>query len=142
MISIPLFIALKIAAQESLPQNRSPSSRAVVINEQAAINFIESRLTVALWEAIGLRQNERIFDLLKDGANPNTKTPMGTSALHMAAQFGDVYIGQMLLDHGADIFELTDGGMTAGDLAIKSGNNDFYQMLENFQKMPARNLTQ
>ena len=55
--------------------------------------------------------------LLDAGADPNGTGEAGGTALHTAAQYGDVEMARLLLDHGADPDARTDDGRTPRDLA-------------------------
>jgi ankyrin repeat protein len=45
---------------------------------------------------------ERVKELLKKGADPNTKDKKGRTPLHAAAYKGHVEVVKLLLEHGAD----------------------------------------
>ncbi len=62
--------------------------------------------------------DKRVFDLLNEGADPNTADTNGYTALYYAITNGNVYITRQLLEHGAnpdlpanDIFPLVEAVM-------------------------------
>lgn len=59
--------------------------------------------------------------LLENGADPNAREQGGFTALHAAAQNGDLESIRALIFHGADLDLRTDDGKRAVDLAVQAG---------------------
>ena len=68
--------------------------------------------------------------LLKHGANVNERQSGNWTALHSAAQHGDVAIVMELLGHGADRSALNAEGKNAARIARETGHDELAAMLE------------
>lgn len=73
----------------------------------------------ALIYAVISKNEEGVELLLKHGANAKVKNLLGFSAFFSAANSGNIRILQMLHEHGADINEVDDEGITALTIAVK-----------------------
>lgn len=73
----------------------------------------------ALIYAVISKNEEGVELLLQHGANAKVKNALGFSAFFSAANSGNVRILQMLHEHGADINEVDEEGITALTLAVK-----------------------
>jgi ankyrin repeat protein len=60
--------------------------------------------------------------LIKKGANVNALQQGGFTALHAAAQNGNLDLCKLLIEAGADMNARTTEGQTALDFAVKSGS--------------------
>jgi len=60
--------------------------------------------------------------LLAAGANPNVRSEANYTTLHKAAVHGNLDVVRMLLDHGADVHAVRDGGHTPMDDAKEKGH--------------------
>lgn len=70
----------------------------------------------------------RVRELLRDGADPNTRYQSST-VLHLAAQKGDVAVAAMLIEAGADIHAEDEFGWTALQQAAAFGHADVARLL-------------
>jgi len=70
--------------------------------------------------------------LLDHHADVNaSRTDIGATALHLAADNGHAEVVKSLLDHHADVYvRTTDNGDTALDLADDKGHADVVKLLE------------
>src|SRR5437016_3080782 len=68
--------------------------------------------------------------LMKHGANVNERQSGNWTALHSAAQHGDVAIVMELLRHGADRSALNAEGKDAARIAREAGHDELAAMLE------------
>jgi ankyrin repeat protein len=69
----------------------------------ACFAIVQSENDQSLLEAIRTGNNTRAKALLDGAANPNAKTPDGTTALMHATLLADVSLMRLLLDRGADV---------------------------------------
>ena len=67
--------------------------------------------------AVSNRQNERLAQLLEQGADPNARSGLGYTPLMMAAADGNADAVRILLEHGADPALKSNLGTTALDKA-------------------------
>jgi uncharacterized protein len=67
--------------------------------------------------------------LLDHGADPNATQEAGFTALHAAAQHGDVELTRLLLERGADPRAATDDGRTPAAVAREQGNRELADLL-------------
>ncbi len=70
-----------------------------------------------------------VFQLLKGGADPNTKNSDGITPLMYAADNGNIYICKTLIDHGAKINTLPYNGTSALHAATISNHTEIVQLL-------------
>jgi hypothetical protein len=75
-----------------------------------------------------------VRELLKEGADVNSRGPGGLTPLHMAAMGGHRQTSEVLLDNGADINAHDDKGRTAAQLAQAHGHNGLTEFLLSPQK--------
>ncbi len=67
--------------------------------------------------------------LLDAGANPNARGPGGDTALHEAADWGQLEVVRVLLEHGADPNTLNDSGWSVLDTALARRYSDMAELL-------------
>lgn len=70
-----------------------------------------------------------IESLLSKGADVNTKTPLGDTLLHMAADCGCLEVASFLLAHNANTDEKDNDGNTALDIAIAQGRQEIVKII-------------
>ncbi|WFD27559.1 hypothetical protein MNAN1_002558 [Malassezia nana] len=70
-----------------------------------------------------------VADLLRRGCPVNTRDTNGYTALHFAALHGCVMVSKLLLEHGADPFEVTDEGLIPVEIARRSEMIDVEHVL-------------
>ncbi|RDW66000.1 hypothetical protein BP6252_09635 [Coleophoma cylindrospora] len=77
------------------------------------------------------QKSRRIVELfLRAGADPNSIQPDNRyTALHKAAEGGDVEIVKLLVERGADVNAELPGGLTALHLASEKGHDDIVKLL-------------
>jgi cytohesin len=73
---------------------------------------------------------ERVKELLKKGANPNTKDKKGRTPLHEAAQWGRLDVVELLLVRGADPTVKDKDGRTPLDLARAEGHRKVVSVIK------------
>ena len=67
--------------------------------------------------------------LLAARANPNVRSEANYTTLHKAAVHGNLEVVRMLLDHGADVHAIRDGGHTPLDDAVEKGHTAIADLL-------------
>ena len=67
--------------------------------------------------------------LLQSGADVNAVDSDGNTSLHVAAFVGNTQIISVLKSHGADIFRVNNGALTAADVAKNQGQSFAYELL-------------
>jgi ankyrin repeat protein len=85
--------------------------------------------TMGLHKAAYEGDAERVKELLKKGANPNTKDVFGRTPLHEAASEGSVDVVKLLLEHGADPNIQDEVGWTPLHSAALWGHDDVVKLL-------------
>ena len=83
-----------------------------------------------LQSAAAARHTKIVEMLLKYRANPNVQEQGGYTALHAAAQNGDLETIRALLYGGADLTLRSDDGKTPLDLALKAGHSEAAKLLQ------------
>jgi ankyrin repeat protein len=73
---------------------------------------------------------ERVKELLKKGADPNTQNKDGNTPLHWAAYKGHVNVVRLLLVHGADPTVKDKDGRTPLDLARVKGHRKVVSVIK------------
>lgn len=68
--------------------------------------------------------------LLEAGAEVNVKQQAGFTALHAAAQLGEIEIIILLLEHGAEVNTRMEGGKLPADLAAEKGFTEIADILQ------------
>jgi ankyrin repeat protein len=95
------------------------------VNAKAKNRFENTPLQVAL-----LTQSRKVAQLLiRRGAAVNAVQAEGITALHEAAQSGDVAMIRILLEAGADRAVTAGGFGTPHDLAVKAGHEEAARLL-------------
>lgn len=83
----------------------------------------------ALHYAAASGNNQIIQMLLNQGAHLNALSPNKTTPIMMAAWEGHIFSVKLLLDSGADASLRNEAGLTALDIAVKSGHKDIAEGL-------------
>jgi ankyrin repeat protein len=80
---------------------------------------------------VAVRQNnvKDVAQLLRKGAETNTKDVLGTPLIHMASERGNMEIMSLLIKHGADINQLNRVGQSALAQAARFGQLDIVKLL-------------
>lgn len=89
-----------------------------------------------LHSAVAARQRAIAEMLLQAGAPVNSRQQGGWTALHAAAQHGDLETAELLMEYGADPAQANDEGKTPLDLAAQNP-----ELLTILEKNPARRQT-
>jgi ankyrin repeat protein len=98
--------------------------------DTSAVNFKNNKGLTPLLVAVSNLNFGIANLLLKYGADPNIARPSdGEASLHIAAENGLAWLGEVLLDHGANINALNKEGATPLILAIQWQQRDFAAML-------------
>jgi ankyrin repeat protein len=79
--------------------------------------------------AASANSTELVHLILEAGADPNARQGGGFTAMHAAAQNGDVAMATDLLDRGADPSPATDDGRTPLSIAEEQGHEDVAALL-------------
>lgn len=123
----PLVYALK---------KRHIETAKVLIERGADVNFVDNTYRTPPIVYAAMYRDKALTKILIDkGANVNAKTGSGYNvkpgftALIEAAYHGDVEIGRLLLEHGADPHAETNGGTTAMSNARNRGHKKFMALL-------------
>jgi ankyrin repeat protein len=99
-------------------------------SDRSSINFKNNKSLTPLLVAVSNLNFEISNLLLKHGADPNISRPSdGNSPLHLAAENGLAWLGEILLDHGAKIDVRNSDGATPLSLAVQWQHRDFATML-------------
>jgi ankyrin repeat protein len=99
-------------------------------NDRSSINFRNNKSLTPLLVAVSNLNFDISNLLLKYGADPNISRPSdGNSPLHLAAENGLPWLGEILLDHGAKIDTVNRDGATPLILAVQWQHRDFATML-------------
>jgi uncharacterized protein len=78
------------------------------------------------------RHAEIVRILLERGAWVNARQHGGWTALHSAAQNGDVALAELLIAGGADVSARADNQQRAWDLALTKGHQNMVDVLEHY----------
>ncbi len=78
----------------------------------------------ALFRAVTQDDTGLVEELLASGASPSSANANSITALHKAAQAGNLAITKILLKHGADPLATDSEGHTALDLAKANGRKN------------------
>jgi ankyrin repeat protein len=98
--------------------------------DTSSINFKNNKSLTPLLVAVANLNFDISNLLLKYGADPNISRPSdGNSPLHVAAENGLSWMGEILLDHGAKINAPNKDGATPLILAVQWQHRDFAVML-------------
>jgi ankyrin repeat protein len=120
------FIALGLASFFAQPE-----AVRVLLGSGADVNgYSRSPRVQALHSAAAGRCLECVRDLLGAGADPNSPQDEGFRALHEAAARNDRAMAELLIARGARAGIRNDKGLTAADLARKSGHADIATWLD------------
>jgi ankyrin repeat protein len=96
----------------------------------SSINFKNNKSLTPLLVAVSNLNFDISNLLLKYGADPNISSPSdGNSPLHVAAENGLSWLGEILLEHGAKIDAANKDGATPLILAAQWQHRDFAAML-------------
>ncbi|XP_038658281.1 ankyrin repeat domain-containing protein 60-like [Scyliorhinus canicula] len=109
------------------------NSRYMNIKQKKA--WIAERAFVALFIAAHRGHIDMLNFLLMNGANPNTKTRDGHTALHMAVIMGKSECIDQLILHGAEVNDVNNEGQTLLDMAQMSGHPDNFSKIYQVQWM-------
>ena len=72
---------------------------------------------------------EIVQQLLKSGADPNTRRADGSTPLHRASRYGLLEVTRLLLRYGANIDEKDEKGRTPFQVALSHGHGEITQLL-------------
>lgn len=110
--------------------------RLLLLNESDALKHMREQMDrefskqTNLLNAVEAGDLETVKQLVKGGASLGRQGDLGDSPLHAAARSGDLAIGALLIDAGADINLGTRHGRSSPlMLAVLSGKADFVEML-------------
>ncbi len=84
----------------------------------------------ALHKAALVGNAERVKELLKKGADPNTQDKYGWTPLHKAAYWGRLDVVELLLVYGADPTVEDEDGRTPLDLARAEGHRKVVSVIK------------
>lgn len=99
-----------------------------LVQDGAMLSAINEDGESALTRAISRKHNDVAKVLLENGATTDYSGPLVQKPLHIAVQTGNVKMVELLLDHDADIDELTAHGSVLSQ-AIKAGREDIASVL-------------
>lgn len=131
------FVALGADVNTKL-YGKSALSWAKAIGDEEMVQFLREKgaseweiekeksikLGEQLIEAIGVVDNEKVYELLKDGAEVNLKNSDGESALLEACVFKEIAIVKELLMMGCDVDIKNDRGETALMMVVNMGDGE------------------
>jgi ankyrin repeat protein len=89
-----------------------------VVGICAALNYQSQKRTERMMAAIDWYDTRKITRLLREGANPSTRSGGGKTVLMIAAELGDLALLNTLLATGVDVNAPADDGLTALHFAI------------------------
>ena len=89
----------------------------------------QSGLLIGACTVRGSSNQTTVIDLLELGFDPNDHTVDGTSALMGAAKNGDLASVEALIDHGADLCAIDNGGWSVIHYAFLSGREELWHSL-------------
>lgn len=99
-----------------------------LLKNDADVNNV-SEMGTAIMAAVVKNKIEIVELLIQYGADVNLTDQAQTSAIHLAVQFTNIPMTQLLLNHHADKTKLDDKGKTAFEYAVFSGNNELINLL-------------
>jgi hypothetical protein len=91
--------------------------------------MVLEKLDEKLLEAAKIGNAYKVIELLREGANVNTRDEHGFTPLHYAAFSRDADVARLLLEHGADANAKGEGGVTPLHHAAIIGNADVARLL-------------
>jgi ankyrin repeat protein len=115
---------------QAVYQGGITTAKNLLNTDTSSINFKNNKSLTPLLVAVANLNFDISNLLLKYGADPNISRPSdGNSPLHVAAENGLSWLGEILLDHGAKINALNKDGATPLILAVQWQHRDFATML-------------
>jgi len=102
----------------------------VLLDYGADVNIADGiSMPPLVWTAARCRSLEVMQVLFDHGADPNVRDSFGRTALHFAAENGNVEAVEFLLRNGANARALTKYGRSVLDNAISSGHDQLVDLL-------------
>ncbi|KAM4691885.1 ankyrin repeat domain-containing protein 60 [Rhinophrynus dorsalis] len=122
---------LKCLGVTSDSSYNTPNSLRLSLDQKK--EWVAARASIALFIASHRGHLGMVRYLLQNGANVHTKTPLGTSPLHVAAAMGNCDCIDELLAYGAETHDMDGKGRTALDLASLFGQKKVERRLFLYQ---------
>lgn len=97
--------------------------------EEAAPALSQAALDTQLWDAARSGDSVTVTGLLQQGANPNSATESGETALHAGIAAGSLQTTVQLFNAGADISAATSNGWTPLHHAARFGHTEIANFL-------------